>query len=77
MIVIVHIQEGVIRMKDREIVCEHYVNEGSCLLGKKGTFRKHCQKCQSYIPVKGKDPARKDNRREKFQRRKLKEMRES
>ena len=35
-------------MKTREIVCIHYVNEGTCDLGKKCSFYGHCQTCKTY-----------------------------
>lgn len=52
--------------KTREIVCIHYVCEGTCDLGKAGTFRKQCQTCSSYKKKKGAKPARTDNRRQKL-----------
>lgn len=54
--------------KDREIKCLHYLCEGSCDLGHKGTFRHACQTCKQYNPVRGSMPARKDNRRQKLER---------
>ena len=55
-------------MKDREIACVHYKAEGSCDLGKDGTFRGHCQTCPSYSPLRHGRPARTDNRRQKAER---------
>jgi hypothetical protein len=55
-------------MKDRVIVCEHYVNEGTCDLGKEGTFWHHCQTCGSYKKKAGAKPARTDNRKQKLDR---------
>lgn len=52
-------------MKDREIQCIHYISEKHCDLGKEGTFRKACQHCASYKPLKGGRPARKNLKREK------------
>lgn len=52
-------------MKDREIACIHYLNEGNCALGKEGTFRKQCQICKTYKKVPGGQPARKNLKREK------------
>lgn len=53
-------------MRDREIVCEHYICEGNCGKGKAGTFRKACQHCALYRPKRGTMPARTDNRRRKL-----------
>ena len=54
--------------KTREIACVHYKAEGSCDLGKDGTFRGHCQICPSYSPLRHGKPARTDNRRQKAER---------
>ena len=54
--------------KTREIACVHYKAEGSCDLGKDGTFRGHCQTCPSYSPLRHGRPARTDNRRQKAER---------
>ena len=54
--------------KTREIACVHYKAEGSCYLGKDGTFRGHCQTCPSYSPLRHGRPARTDNRRQKAER---------
>lgn len=51
--------------KVREVACEFYVCEGVCTKGREGTFRKQCQICNKYSPIKGGRPARKDLRREK------------
>ena len=50
--------------KDREIVCKYYECEGKCKKGREGTFRHYCQKCNKYDPIKGREPARKNLRRE-------------
>lgn len=52
----------------REIVCMHYKAEGVCDLDKEGTFRKHCQTCPTYSPLRHGKPARTDNRRQKMDR---------
>ena len=54
--------------KTREIACVHYLYEGSCDLGKDGTFRGHCQICPSYKKKPGGKPARTDTRRQKAER---------
>ena len=54
--------------KTREIACVHYKAEGSCDLGKDGTFRGHCQICPSYKKKPGAKPARTDTRRQKAER---------
>ena len=54
--------------KTREIACVHYKAEGSCDLGKDGTFRGHCQICPSYKKKHGAKPARTDTRRQKAER---------
>ena len=51
--------------KDREIACESYVYEGCCKKGREGTFRKACQTCSKYRPIKGGRPARPNLKREK------------
>lgn len=51
--------------KDREVACEFYICEGSCSKGREGTFRKTCQTCSKYRPVKGGRPARRNLKREK------------
>lgn len=52
-------------MKDREIVCIYYENEGNCSKGREGTFNRKCQTCSLYTPRPGSRPRRKDLRREK------------
>ena len=52
-------------MKDREIACEFYEHEGCCTKGREGTFRKQCQICDIYKPVRGGQPARKNLKNEK------------
>ena len=53
-------------MKDREIVCIHYLCEHNCALGKDACFRGLCQTCPSWKPIKGRRPARIDSRRKKM-----------
>ena len=60
-------------MKDREIQCVHYVCEGVCDLGKKGTFRKHCQTCKTYSALRHGRPARVDTRKQRAERIRRKE----
>ena len=55
-------------MKDREIVCESYICEGECSKGREGTFRKACQTCGKYRPIRGGKAARTDNRKQKLDR---------
>lgn len=55
-------------MKNREIVCIHYAAEGQCSLGREGTFRKACQKCDKYEPQKGRRPARINDKRKKLEK---------
>ncbi len=52
-------------MRDREVACQFYVCEGNCTKGRAGTFRKQCQTCSKYMPVKGGQPARKNLKTEK------------
>ena len=54
--------------KTREIQCIHYVCEGTCDLGKDGTFRHQCQTCKTYKKKPHALPARTDNRRHKLER---------
>ena len=55
-------------MKDRELACIHYKCEGKCDLGHDGTFRKACQHCKQYKPVKGGQPARRNLKKEKMRK---------
>ena len=55
-------------MKTREIVCIHYVNEGTCDLGKKCSFYGHCQNCKTYKKKPGAKPNRTDARKQKNER---------
>lgn len=55
-------------MKDKVLVCIHYVCEKRCKLGKEGTHNKACQKCKSYIPLKGSRPSKTDKRGKKLAR---------
>jgi hypothetical protein len=55
-------------MKDREVQCEFYICEGNCKKGRAGTFRKACQTCNLYRPLKGKAPARVNNKRKKIEK---------
>jgi hypothetical protein len=52
-------------MKNREIACINYLNEGNCKISREGTFRKQCQHCNRYQPVRGGKPARKNTKKEK------------
>ena len=60
--------------RSREIACKNYICEGNCSKGREGTFRKRCQTCNLYFPIKGGRPSRKDNRRQKNERKNRKEM---
>ena len=57
-------------MKDREIACESYICEGSCKKRpkKKITFRKTCQTCKDYRPIKHGHPARPNIRKQKLEK---------
>ena len=55
-------------MKDREIVCKYYLNEGNCSKGREGTFRKQCQICDKYEPLPHGTPARKNLKYEKTEK---------
>lgn len=39
--------------KFREAPCKHYLNEGNCEMGRGGTYKSYCQKCNKYDPRKG------------------------
>ncbi len=52
--------------KTREIVCIHYVNKGTCDLGRDAEFYGLCQTCSSYKKKPGAKPARVDNRKKKL-----------
>lgn len=54
--------------RTREIICIHYVNKGTCDLGKKAEMYGLCQTCPSYKKKPGAKPARVDNRRKKLDR---------
>ena len=51
--------------RDRERACKYYICEGNCSKGRGGRFRKDCQTCDKYDPVRGGQPARPDLRHEK------------
>lgn len=55
-------------VKDREIVCMHYINKGNCDLGKKAEFHGLCQTCPQYKKKPRAKPARVDNRKKKLER---------
>lgn len=57
--------------KDRGVACEYYVCEGSCKIGREGTFFHYCQHCSKYKPIPGGKnirPNRKKSIVEKFKR---------
>ena len=60
--------------KDREIVCEFYQCEGVCKKNHQGTFRKICQKCSDYRPIKGRQPARLNLKRYKIEKARQKDI---
>lgn len=51
--------------RDRELACKSYICEGNCSKGRGGRFRKDCQTCDKYDPIRGSQPARKNLKREK------------
>lgn len=56
--------------KDRERCCKFYTYAGGPC-DKRGIsvhFREECQTCKYYTPIKGAEPARRDNRRKKMDR---------
>lgn len=56
--------------KDRERCCQFYTYAGGPC-DKRGIsvhFREECQTCKYYAPIKGAEPARRDNRRKKMDR---------
>ena len=55
-------------MKTREIVCIHYVNEGTCDLEKECSFYGHCQTCKTYKKKPGAKPKRVDTRKQRKER---------
>lgn len=56
-------KERTIKMaRDRERVCEHYLNEGNCRKGHEGTFKRCCQTCHDYSASKKGKPRRGDYR---------------
>lgn len=63
-------------MRTREIVCENYICEGQCKLGKESKFYGYCQKCSKYKKKAGAKPARTDNRRSKREKQERRDMRE-
>lgn len=60
--------------KMREVACKYYICERECEKGREGTFRKKCQTCDLYVPIKGGIPARKDLRQNKKERSNRKEL---
>ena len=55
-------------MKDRQIACKHYVNEGNCDIGREGTFKRQCQHCKAYDPIPGGLPASKRLKKTKLEK---------
>ena len=53
-------------MKDRNIICEHYIRHGECTKGKDADLYKVCQHCALYSKKVGAKPHRTDNRRRKL-----------
>ena len=53
-------------MKDRNIICEHYIRHGECSKGKEADLYKVCQHCALYSKKIGAKPHRTDNRRRKL-----------
>jgi hypothetical protein len=64
-------------MKDRNIACQHYLCEGTCVKGHDGTFWSTCQHCGDYFPVAGGKPARKNLKREKQMEQKKRDLRDT
>lgn len=62
--------------KTREVACKFYICEGECSKGREGTFRRKCQVCDLYDPIKGGQPARRDLRKKKKEDINKKEMKE-
>ena len=61
--------------RTRERQCIYYEYEGKCSKGKKGTFLKQCQTCNTYRTKAGAAPRRTDNRKQKMNKIQKKEMR--
>ena len=55
-------------MRDRNILCEHYVRAGVCDLGKECHIYKEMQKCSKYKKDKNKKPFRTNNKRQKLEK---------
>ena len=53
-------------MKDRGVACVNYKHEGSCKLGRDGTFFHYCQHCDAYKPVPGGKNIKPNRKREKL-----------
>lgn len=54
--------------KDREVACCYYICEGNCKKKHEGTFRKACQKCGDYKPIRHGRAARPNLKREKVEK---------
>lgn len=54
--------------RERVVACENYICEGKCKEGKEGTFWKKCQKCKSYKPLRGGQPAKINNKIKKIKK---------
>ena len=54
--------------KTREIVCIHYVNKGTCDLGKEASFYGLCQTCSQYKKKPGAKPNRINTKRQKIEK---------
>lgn len=55
-------------MKDREIICKHYVRAGVCAISKKQcSVRGEMQHCAKYEPERGTQPIRANTRKRKLE----------
>lgn len=55
-------------MKEKSIICAHYICEHSCELGRDAVWKKACQVCQSYKKKKNSSPIKLDKRRLKLEK---------
>lgn len=61
--------------RTRELPCIHYICAHNCDLDKDAEFYGLCQTCPSWKPRKGSKPARTDNRKQKMEKIRKKDMR--
>lgn len=60
-------------MKEKQRPCIYYICEKNCELGREGTHKKYCQRCDHYTPDKRYKLNKKNIKREKLEKIKKRE----